>query len=773
MTSTVSSTTIAEYLSTNDSHAKTMTMNSLSSTTNATEAPTSTAPLGTTPVEEIARTTTESTKWTLITTTNQPYTETTTESAVSTTGDVTTTINSTYQINIQNDITFLCSVTIETVNSSTAIYSEGLNDTTSPGFRQLAAFFCNVVIELQGQQFQGFSVVCIVIAFRAGSIIADFKLQVIPQDQTVLVNTTDVLDAVRKVFLSANSSQITFGTNSSDFIIEDYNECQTADTNDCSTLGSCINTFGSYQCQCSEGFRDDNVTSPGRKCTEICESTSCSNNGKCQENGGNLLSCQCNEGFVGDQCDTKVLIHWEILLIAGCSSLAVLCVVILIAVFAERSRMSENQSCLSSTEFSAYDQESVSVSTSSFHPSSNDKTSVASQLPIMRSIHSPKTRLTPQQKKYIKTFPTRIIDRFNWKDKKSSVKKNKIFSFMRKEKKINPKTFIGNGVPDAHREINGTYYYGAEEETIPAAYDRNDLKNGRQKSVLSNGNMFPLRESPLSNGSPFAQQQHQNRRQSPGGATASHYIPESIPNPVSGRKRNRVGQSPPTMHQDLIVIQEAPVSRTRPISPRKYNKGPTAHVAVTRFEDSSVSRDGQTYVKRLISDRKGPSMNERDPSVSRLSPSNLKRHDRLQDRAQNRQTERISSPTEDDEPRTFTHRYKENWKKMGKHSGFQEFGQDSVSEVHNTPKQPKSPSNLSSTQTNLEASMNNGTPFSYIPSLEDSDFFRRKRKQHYQSHKRKRRSSVERSPFQSPPEEWVKYHRETISTGDSESGIQY
>ena len=45
----------------------------------------------------------------------------------------------------------------------------------------------------------------------------------------------------------------------------DINECSSSSTNDCQH--SCVNTPGSYTCQCNSGFR---LNSDGRTCTGVC-----------------------------------------------------------------------------------------------------------------------------------------------------------------------------------------------------------------------------------------------------------------------------------------------------------------------------------------------------------------------------------------------------------------------------------------------------------------------------------------------------------------------
>uniref|UniRef100_A0A1X7SF39 EGF-like domain-containing protein n=1 Tax=Amphimedon queenslandica TaxID=400682 RepID=A0A1X7SF39_AMPQE len=72
----------------------------------------------------------------------------------------------------------------------------------------------------------------------------------------------------------------------------DINEC---DTNNGECEQDCINTIGSYQCQCREGFE---FTSNGRSCTDIDECAD--KNGGCEQICNNTVGsfqCSCLVGF--------------------------------------------------------------------------------------------------------------------------------------------------------------------------------------------------------------------------------------------------------------------------------------------------------------------------------------------------------------------------------------------------------------------------------------------------------------------------------------------
>nr|XP_055027745.1 latent-transforming growth factor beta-binding protein 1 isoform X1 [Misgurnus anguillicaudatus] len=77
---------------------------------------------------------------------------------------------------------------------------------------------------------------------------------------------------------------------------DDVNECLELQQS-CDGVGSCVNIFGSYQCNCQEGYRQVNGTS----CQDVdeCEEDTqlCFPNGECLNTEGSFL-CVCDAGFV-------------------------------------------------------------------------------------------------------------------------------------------------------------------------------------------------------------------------------------------------------------------------------------------------------------------------------------------------------------------------------------------------------------------------------------------------------------------------------------------
>ena len=87
-------------------------------------------------------------------------------------------------------------------------------------------------------------------------------------------------------------------------VTPDVNECKGTPSL-CSAGALCINTLGSYVCQCKPGFAGD-----GKSCTDLDECASgthrCDAHATCTNTGGGY-ACQCNSGWVGDgtQCALK------------------------------------------------------------------------------------------------------------------------------------------------------------------------------------------------------------------------------------------------------------------------------------------------------------------------------------------------------------------------------------------------------------------------------------------------------------------------------------
>ncbi|XP_066249149.1 uncharacterized protein pwn isoform X2 [Euwallacea similis] len=86
--------------------------------------------------------------------------------------------------------------------------------------------------------------------------------------------------------------------------LQDLDECSSPDLHDCHAQADCVNTFGSFKCECRDGFRDpwgDNKHRAGRHC-EQCPSSHCNNRGECKYSNGQEI-CSCTGNYYGTQCE--------------------------------------------------------------------------------------------------------------------------------------------------------------------------------------------------------------------------------------------------------------------------------------------------------------------------------------------------------------------------------------------------------------------------------------------------------------------------------------
>ena len=93
-------------------------------------------------------------------------------------------------------------------------------------------------------------------------------------------------------------------------VCRNIDEC-TSDLNICHEEATCVDTEGSYNCECNDGFIGDGVN-----CTDIneCDTNVCSPSANCINTKGSF-SCKCLPGFVGDGFNCTGKIVWLLLVI--------------------------------------------------------------------------------------------------------------------------------------------------------------------------------------------------------------------------------------------------------------------------------------------------------------------------------------------------------------------------------------------------------------------------------------------------------------------------
>ena len=110
--------------------------------------------------------------------------------------------------------------------------------------------------------------------------------------------------------------------------IDDFDECTSAEYNDCSDRATCRNTKGSYTCSCMPGYLDlaagaNSGALPGRICSGAStECELCNRNGQCVLEASDV-SCNCNPWFAGKNCQ----INLKLLLIVGAVSVCLMMII--------------------------------------------------------------------------------------------------------------------------------------------------------------------------------------------------------------------------------------------------------------------------------------------------------------------------------------------------------------------------------------------------------------------------------------------------------------
>lgn len=107
--------------------------------------------------------------------------------------------------------------------------------------------------------------------------------------------------------------------------LQDLDECRTPELNDCHVAATCQNTFGSFECACPPGYKDEYASNPnkaGRRC-ETCSSEHCNHRGTCSYNKGQPV-CQCAGNYYGSQCE----VDGEVLGVAIGASVAAVIIIL-------------------------------------------------------------------------------------------------------------------------------------------------------------------------------------------------------------------------------------------------------------------------------------------------------------------------------------------------------------------------------------------------------------------------------------------------------------
>ncbi|XP_014286842.1 uncharacterized protein [Halyomorpha halys] len=107
--------------------------------------------------------------------------------------------------------------------------------------------------------------------------------------------------------------------------LQDLDECSSPDLNDCHNAATCRNTFGSFECTCPPGYKDEFSTTShksGRRC-ETCGPEFCNHRGTCSYSNAQPV-CQCSGNYYGSQCE----VDGEVLGVAIGASVAAVIIIL-------------------------------------------------------------------------------------------------------------------------------------------------------------------------------------------------------------------------------------------------------------------------------------------------------------------------------------------------------------------------------------------------------------------------------------------------------------
>ncbi|XP_067322334.1 uromodulin-like 1 [Anolis sagrei] len=147
-----------------------------------------------------------------------------------------------------------------TVKISNMNYRPELSNSSSEEFQNLTQLFLTEVRTSLPhntlQKMDAGMIKMLIMNISNGSIVINFSL-LIPTEMDANNITCSFLDALQNnLHLSVDNNSLS---------IHDYDECAREET-DCSPDASCYNTYGSYECNCKEGFINVNAERPGRIC---------------------------------------------------------------------------------------------------------------------------------------------------------------------------------------------------------------------------------------------------------------------------------------------------------------------------------------------------------------------------------------------------------------------------------------------------------------------------------------------------------------------------
>ncbi|XP_054830637.1 uromodulin-like 1 [Eublepharis macularius] len=149
-----------------------------------------------------------------------------------------------------------------TVRITNINYSSGFSNSSSEEYQNFTQMFLTEVRTHLPfyilQQMDAGAIKLFLTSISNGSIVVNFDF---------LVATDMDASNVSCSFLDAFQHSHCFIIDNSSLSIHDFDECDKEET-DCSPNAYCSNTYGSYECNCKEGFSNVNAERPGRNCED-------------------------------------------------------------------------------------------------------------------------------------------------------------------------------------------------------------------------------------------------------------------------------------------------------------------------------------------------------------------------------------------------------------------------------------------------------------------------------------------------------------------------
>ncbi|XP_066271748.1 uncharacterized protein [Branchiostoma lanceolatum] len=146
-------------------------------------------------------------------------------------------------------------------------FTDDLENKQSAAFIALVTEVTQTIEELFYQtDMSGVFLGIVILGFRSGSVVVDIRLN-IRESADEEHGQAQLTAAFRDAVSSQNGTHLDIDRDSVE--MTDYNECLSTENHDCPTEAFCVNTAGSFTCQCREGYKDQSAAqgeNPGRIC---------------------------------------------------------------------------------------------------------------------------------------------------------------------------------------------------------------------------------------------------------------------------------------------------------------------------------------------------------------------------------------------------------------------------------------------------------------------------------------------------------------------------